>query len=146
MKDKVNNVTYTAKICMPGQTNFTAYAEHWNMPSNGGSQQSKNFWYSYDNGMTHYVVYDTETDFGAGLYAPDEVGGSGKQMSGPRGKVNEQINWLKADLAAVNRTKTPWVVAFGHRPFYNGIGDALCAPCAKAFEKIFVDGGVDLVM
>jgi len=87
--DKVRNITYTAAICFPGQTNFTAYAEHWNMPGKPGPTQ--NFWYSYDDGMVHYVILNSETDFGPGLYAPDEVGGKGKQMSGPRGKVGEQI-------------------------------------------------------
>jgi hypothetical protein len=84
--------------------------------------------------MVHYIVLDFETDFGEGLYGPDEVvsdpvvdpwltfqGGSGKQVSPPRGKVNEQIDWLKADLAAVDRSKTPWVLAFGHRPYYVGV-------------------------
>lgn len=87
--DKTHNITYTASICMPGQTNFTAYAEHWNMPGKPGPSQ--NFWYSYDDGMVHYVVLDFETDFGPGIFGPDEVGGTGKQMSAPRGKVGEQI-------------------------------------------------------
>lgn len=89
VKDKVNNITYTAQICMPGQTNFTAYAEHWNMPGKPGPTQ--NFWYSYDDGMAHYVVLNFETDFGVGAYGPDEVGGKGKQMSPPRGIPGEQI-------------------------------------------------------
>lgn len=80
VKDKTHNISYTQAICMPGQTNFTAYAEHWNMPGTPGPSQ--NFWYSYDVGMVHYVVLDFETDFGEGLYGPDEVGGTGKQMSG----------------------------------------------------------------
>ena len=30
----------------------------------------------------------------------------------------EQLAWLKQDLAAVNRTQTPWVIAFSHFPMY----------------------------
>ena len=54
---------YTASICMPGQTNFTGYRNHFRMPSSesGGVE---NFWYSFDFGMTHYVQFDTETDLG----------------------------------------------------------------------------------
>lgn len=141
--DKVNNITYTQSICMPGQVNFTAYAEHWNMPGKPGN--TKNFWYSYDVGMTHYVILDFETDLGVGIYGPDETGGTGKQMSGPRGAPGEQIAWLKADLAKVDRKKTPWVVAVGHRPWYVGIKDAICAPCQQAFEPIFYQYNVDLV-
>jgi hypothetical protein len=111
VSDKENNITYSAAICMPGQTNFTAYAEHWNMPGTPGPSQ--NFWYSYESGLVHYIVLNFETDFGEGIYGPDEVGGTGKQMSGPRGKVGEQIAWLKKDLASVDRKKTPWVLAFG---------------------------------
>lgn len=142
--DKTHNISYTASYCMPGQTNFTAYAEHWNMPGTPGA--AKNFWYSYDDGMVHYIILDFETDFGQGIYGPDEVGGTGKQMSGSRGKVNEQIDWLKADLAKVDRTKTPWVLAFGHRPYYVSIADARCTQCQEAFEPVLNAGGVDLVM
>jgi len=67
-------------------------------------------------------------------------------MSPPRGRVNEQIDWLKADLAAVDRSKTPWVLAFAHRPYYVAIGDARCVPCQQAFENIFYEGNVDIMM
>lgn len=144
VKDKANNITYTADYCLPGQVNFTAYNEHWRMPGKPGD--TRNFWYSYDDGMVHYIILNFETDFGAGIYGPDEVGGDGKQMSGPRGALNEQIDWLKADLAAVDRSKTPWVLAFGHRPWYVGIDDARCKPCQAAFEQILYDGNVDVVL
>jgi hypothetical protein len=31
-----------------------------------------------------------------------------------------QFNFIKSDLAAVDRTQTPWVIVFGHRPIYTG--------------------------
>lgn len=43
-------------------------------------------------------------------------------MSGTRGKMNEQIDWLKSDLKNVDRSKTPWVITFAHRPYYVAIG------------------------
>lgn len=92
------------------------------MPSeeSGGSG---NFWYSYgklralhrlgetltlatDYGLAHFVSLDTETDLGHGLTGPEE---SEDYFNGPFGRMNEQINWLKKDLKAVDRTKTPWV-------------------------------------
>jgi hypothetical protein len=30
-----------------------------------------------------------------------------------------QYEWLERDLNAVNRTKTPWIVGFWHRPWYS---------------------------
>lgn len=44
--DKVHNLTYDASICMPGQTNFTGYINHFRMPS-AESKGLGNFWYSY---------------------------------------------------------------------------------------------------
>jgi len=82
--------------------------------------------------MVHYIVLDFETDFGEGIFGPDEVVG--------------HIDWLKADLAAVDRSKTPWVLAFAHRPYYVAIGDARCKECQEAFEDILFEGNVDIMM
>ncbi|KAK4687786.1 acid phosphatase type 7, partial [Tremellales sp. Uapishka_1] len=159
--DAVNNITYTAKLCMPGQTNFTAYTEHWNMPGTPGKTQ--NFWYSYVRVLYPAAPPPTDkrrttewstTSSWTSRPISDKVslaptkwqGGTGKKMSPTVGYYNQQIDFLKADLAAVDRSVTPWVMAFGHRPYYNGIGDALCTQCKAAFEDILYDGGVDLVM
>lgn len=50
--DKAHNITYTAAICSPGQTNFTGYRNRWRMPS-ASSAGLENFWYSYDHGMVN---------------------------------------------------------------------------------------------
>jgi len=142
--DNAHNITYTSSICMPGQTNFTGYINHWRMPSpqSGGLG---NFWYSFDHGMVHYVQINTETDFGNGILAPDEPGGSGAENAGPFGRhPNEQIDWLENDLRSVNREKTPWVIVAGHRPWY--LSGSTCAPCKQAFEPLMLKYGVDLVL
>ena len=54
-------------------------------------------WYSMDVGMVHLVVLSSEHDY--------EVG-------------SVQNEWLEADLRAVNRSVTPWVIATLHRPMY----------------------------
>ena len=80
------------------------------MPS-AESGGTGNFWYSYDHGMVHFVQFNTETDLGNGLVGPDEPGGSDVENSGPFGSYPDaQVDWLKADLASVDRKKTPWVV------------------------------------
>ncbi|KAF8621469.1 hypothetical protein AX15_007763 [Amanita polypyramis BW_CC] len=108
--DHAHNITYDVSICMPGQTNFTGYINHFRMPS-GESKGTGNFWYSFDHGMVHYVQVDTETDLGHGLVAPDEPGGAGGEDSGPFGSHRDtQLNWLQADLASVDRKKTPWLI------------------------------------
>jgi len=99
------------------------------------------FWYSFDYGMTHYLMFDTETDFGNGLIAPDELGG-GSDFDGPFGSMNQQINFIERDLAAVDRAVTPWVFAAGHRPWY--VDSGACTVCQQAFEPLLFKHGVDV--
>lgn len=79
------------------------------MPSaqSGGVE---NFWYSYDHGMAHYIQIDTETDLSATLLGPDQ---GSPEYTGPFAAPGTQLAWLQADLAAVNRTVTPWVIVLG---------------------------------
>jgi hypothetical protein len=55
-----------------------------------------------------------------------------------------QHNWLAADLAKVNRNKTPWVIVAGHRPWYSS--GSICTACQSAFEKVLNDNKVDLYL
>jgi len=101
----------------------------------------ENFWYSWDHGMVHFIQFNTETDF---LNAPDLPGGSGAENAGPFAPTGAQIEWLKKDLASVNRAKTPWVIAAGHRPWY--VSTSECTDCQLAFEPLLLQYGVDLVL
>lgn len=84
------------------------------------------FWYSFDVGSIHYVHFSSEHDYSAG---------------------SAQQAWLRADLAAVDRARTPWVFASIHAPFYNtnavhqGDGEAARA----ALEPILAAARVDAV-
>ena len=90
--DAAKNITYTDSICMPGQTNFTGYRNHFRMPS-AESGGTGNFWYSFDHGMVHFVQLDTETDLGHGFIGNDEPGGSEGDDSGPfNTTMNAQTN------------------------------------------------------
>lgn len=51
-------------------------------------------------------MIDTETDLGKGLIGPEEFLGSQGLNNGPFGGVNQQINFLNADLASVDRSIT----------------------------------------
>ena len=100
------------------------------------------FWYSFEYGMVHVVMFDTETDF---TDAPDAPGGSAGLDSGPFGATNQQIEFLEADLASVDRTVTPWLIVGGHRPWYSTGGNG-CDPCQTAFEPLLYKYGVDLAI
>ncbi|KAK6827414.1 Metallo-dependent phosphatase-like protein [Apiospora arundinis] len=102
-------------------------------------------WYSFEYGMVHFVMIDTETDFES---APDQLGGFAGLDSGPFGSQNQQLEFLEADLSSVDRSVTPWVVVSGHRPWYTTLasGDGPCLPCQAAFEPLLYRYGVDLAI
>lgn len=101
-------------LTMMTPTDFTWYNKHYNMPS-AESGGVSNMWYSFESGPVHFVSLLTETDLGEGLLGPIEKAKG--NVNGPFGKPNQQVDWLKADLASVDRQKTPWVVVGLHRPW-----------------------------
>jgi hypothetical protein len=98
------------------------------------------FWFSFEYGMAHVVMIDTETDFAD---APDGPDGSEGLNGGPFGAPDQQLQFFEADLASVDRAVTPWLIVAGHRPWYT-TGGTGCAPCQAAFEGLFYKYGVDL--
>ena len=123
-----------------------------------------NFWYSFDYGLAHFVSIDGETDF---PYSPEwpfvrditanETLPTEAQTfitdSGPFGEIDgnnwksneayQQWQWLKQDLASVDRTKTPWIVAMSHRPMYSSQVSSYQTNVRNAFEPLLLQYGVD---
>ncbi|KAH8205463.1 hypothetical protein TruAng_000369 [Truncatella angustata] len=146
-------------LCPSGQKNFTDFMNRFGrtMPTAFTSTSSASaakvnankakvlanppFWYSFEYGMTHVVMIDTETDFAD---APDQPGGDAGLNAGPFGTAGQQLAFLEADLASVDRTVTPWVIVGGHRPWYTTSGGDACDSCQDAFEPLFYKYGVDL--
>ena len=154
--------------------NFTAFSHRFRMPGKESSGKGNfwyapqlsrftvrvtdhvsPFRYSFDYGLAHFVSFNTETDFydSGEAMLPADPTKSSPGSSGPFGYINgsskvnanyEQIQWMQNDLASVNRTKTPWIFAFGHRPMYSGSGSAMQQAQANAFEDLFLQYGVDL--
>lgn len=124
--------------------NFSAYSNRFRMPGNesGGYE---NLWYSFDYGLAHIVVINTETDF------PNAPAGPGTTLNGGNFVgVQGQLDWLAADLEAANanRAQVPWIIVTGHRPFYGSLPKlpALpgnCDACRIAFEPLFLEYNVD---
>lgn len=69
----------------------TAY--RFGVPTNGNNI----WWYSFDQGNIHVIMFSTEHDYRPG---------------------STQYEWMKWDLASVDRNVTPWVIVGGHRPPY----------------------------
>ncbi|KAK4545898.1 hypothetical protein LTR36_002462 [Oleoguttula mirabilis] len=148
--------------CPPSQRNFTAYQNRFRMPGKETGGQT-NFWYSYDYGLAHFISLDSETDF---PYSPsypffrDLEGNETFPMenetyvtdAGPFGYINgswkvneayEQYNWLKKDLASIDRTKTPWVIAMSHRPMYSSAVSSYQKNLRNAWQSLMLEYGVD---
>eukprot|EP01052_Picozoa_sp_SAG31_P023348 SAG31_NODE_1919_length_6920_cov_5.391731_2_plen_395_part_00 len=114
--------------------NYAHYTERFrHMPANstgkvltGNGEAMNNWWYSFDDGLVHFVAVSTE------LYFHPE-----RLVDG----VRRQFAWLEADLARANarRDRIPWIVVYGHRPLYS----ASCprGDCSPSAGGPLVDGG-----
>ena len=81
--------------------NFSGYLHRFAMGATAPPSAARapivavdNLKYSFEVGGVHVTAYSTEHDLGA------------------------QLGFLEADLAAVDRARTPWVVVIAHKPFY----------------------------
>ncbi|KAL7624429.1 hypothetical protein AAE478_005993 [Parahypoxylon ruwenzoriense] len=153
-------IPFLTGLCPEGQKNFTDFMTRFGetmataFPSTSSAEAARvnankaqllanpPFWYSFEYGMLHFVMINTETDFED---APDGKDGSAHLNSGPFGAPNQQIEFLEADLASVDRSVTPWLLVGGHRPWYS-TGSKGCEPCQEAFEPLFYKYGVDLAI
>lgn len=161
-----SDLTYYS--CPPSQRNFTAYTHRFKMPGGAKPDLSVgNFWYSFDYGMTHFVSIDTETDFADSPEWPFIHDTDGKLVhptedetyvtdSGPFGAIDDedytdnkayqQYQWMAKDLAAVDRTVTPWVVVMGHRPMYSSQVSSYQGDIRSAFEALMLQNEVDVYL
>lgn len=95
-----------AYMTLPGNhekdDNFTHYKERFNMPLNDANQGT-GYFYSFDYGPAHFVMFDTEVFF---YYSNDTQ--------------QTQVNWLIQDLekANQNRNLRPWLILLSHHPLY----------------------------
>ena len=102
-------------------------SRRFSMPASPGSNGV--FWYSFNAGAVHVAMISSEHDPSAGA---------------PMG------DWLAADLAAVDRAATPWLVLGIHRPMYETeayAGDFAVANGLKAIlEPLLLKERVDVVI
>lgn len=151
---------YIPGTCPEGQSNFTDFMLRFGniMPTTFDSTSSNStavqlrskakslanppFWFSFDYGMAHVVMIDTETDFPK---APDQIGGESFYLfAESHGRPGQQLDFLEADLASVDRSITPWLIVAGHRPWYSTGSNQGCDACQKAFEPLLYRYGVDV--
>eukprot|EP00039_Didymoeca_costata_P023648 m.7800 g.7800 ORF g.7800 m.7800 type:complete len:463 (-) comp3776_c0_seq1:2950-4338(-) len=110
------------------QTEFLAYEKRMKMPSEA-SGGNGSLYYSFEIASAHFVMLNSYMDF---------------NVSSP------QYNWLKSDLAKVDRSKTPWLIVNMHAPWYNSNvkhhDEEQETGMRAAMEPLLLDAKVDLVM
>jgi hypothetical protein len=121
-------------LCL-GNHESTYNFSHYTQRFSGLSQianSGNNWYYSFDISYIHFVAYSTEVYYSSTLY-PNLI---------------QQYNWIDADLAAVNRSVTPWVIVFGHRPMYCSNVDSMpnCAGDAGKLRRGFDINGTTYSM
>jgi acid phosphatase type 7 len=97
--------------------------------ANTYSSGAKQAYYSFDYGPVHFLQISTED-----YYRAD----------------SQQFEFITQDLKSVDRTRTPWVIVTGHRPFYldsSWPGDQTNAVAFRAaLEELFLSTHVDVVL
>lgn len=81
---------------------FQAYVARFaGMPFKAGSPDGAQY-YSYETGPVHVIALNS-----FGIYSTG----------------SPQYTWLQADIASIDRSKTPWVIVILHAPWYNSNAD-----------------------
>ncbi|CAN4120788.1 unnamed protein product [Withania somnifera] len=104
---------------------FAAYRSRFAFPSKESGSSSP-FYYSFSAGGIHFIMLGSYVAYN---------------------KSDDQYKWLEWDLANIDRTVTPWLVATWHPPWYSTYtAHYREAECMKvAMEELLYEYGVDLV-
>jgi hypothetical protein len=144
--DRFSNISSTLPVFgvignheLPKDLPLDVNASHYvNMLGRSMPGSSNGSYYSAVIGLNHLIFLSSE------VLALGSYGGI---------TAAAQSAWLQAELAAVDREATPWVVCILHRPFYCSNANSWCG--AKAWQKnvvrlelepIMLAGGVDIVL
>ena len=96
-------------------------------------------WYSFDLGPVHFISYSSEVFFcGKSLFGSNPCENTAQRR---------MLDWIRQDLVSVDRAKTPWIIAYAHRPMYCSNDDCTEGESGKVrepLEKLFA--GVDLIL
>ncbi|XWS31274.1 hypothetical protein CRYUN_Cryun23aG0063200 [Craigia yunnanensis] len=108
-----------------GNQRFVAYSSRFAFPSKE-SKSSSTFYYSFNAGGIHFIML--------GAYIAYS-------------KSAEQYKWLERDLANIDRSMTPWLVAAWHAPWYSSYkAHYKEAECMRVeMEELLYSYGVDIV-
>lgn len=108
-----------------GNKSFVSYSSRFAFPSEE-SESFSTFYYSFNAGGIHFIMLGAYISYS---------------------KSGEQYKWLERDLARVDRTVTPWLVATWHPPWYSTYSAHYReAECMRVeMEELLYSYGVDVV-
>ncbi|XP_058782395.1 probable inactive purple acid phosphatase 27 [Vicia villosa] len=100
------------------------YETYFPMPTSAKDKP----WYSIEQASVHFTVISTEHDWSID---------------------SEQYEWMKKDMALVNRQHTPWLIFMAHRPMYTSRRGGFLLKdqnFIKAVEPLLLENKVDLAL
>jgi hypothetical protein len=84
---------------------FGQYRARFNlMPGGAEVRKAQSIFHSFNVGLVHVIMFSSEVFFTVGEYSLL--------------LLPEQFAWVEADLKAVDRSITPWVITMAHQPMY----------------------------
>ncbi|EQC38079.1 hypothetical protein SDRG_04509 [Saprolegnia diclina VS20] len=117
-----NGVNYDNQ-CKPEY--YSAYSNRIVTPITDEANKDHRTWYSKKIGNIHAVFLDDYT----GVLGDNNIG-SDYWLT----HRNQQLDWLKKELAGVNREETPYLIVFKHNPYYNTWANHQCQCSPVKFE------------
>ncbi|XP_009765790.1 probable inactive purple acid phosphatase 27 [Nicotiana sylvestris] len=86
-------------------------------------------WYSTEQGSVHFTIISTEHNWSHN---------------------SDQYEWMRKDMASVDRSRTPWLIFMGHRPMYSSVNGVFLKSVdedfVKAVEPLLLANKVDLAL
>ena len=74
------------------------------MPGGAEVRKAQSIFHSFNVGLLHVIMFSSEAFFDVGPFSLL--------------LLPEMFAFVEADLAAVNRTETPWIISMAHQPMY----------------------------
>ncbi|XP_059434869.1 probable inactive purple acid phosphatase 27 [Corylus avellana] len=99
------------------------YETYFPMPTQGKDKP----WYSIEQASVHFTIISTEHDWS---------------------ENSEQYEWMKKDMATIDRSKTPWLIFMGHRPMYTSTDGVFSVDkkFVEDVEPLLLENTVDLAL
>jgi len=122
----LNMDPYPADMTLEAEK-YLGYITRVYTPISEESKSALRTWFSLDIGLVHCVFID---DYTGNNGTDTTVVGTDAWLA----EREAQLEWVKSDLADVDRSTTPWVIVFKHNPYYNTWSNHQCQCSSTIFD------------